>query len=103
MAELIYGLVSYAIAPLVSIGFILLVFLVAPSVEVFWRAIIASFLGCIVTVGPGMFYNMTEGLESEANPFIYFAVFWVPTLLVSWVVSFLFAKKLKPKPEQVFE
>lgn len=103
MAELIYGFASYAMPPLVSMGCILIVFLIAPRLRIFWRALVASLLGSVVTVGPGLLYNFSEGTESEANPVIYFAVFWVPTLMVSWVVSWLFAKRVAPRPEQIFE
>lgn len=103
MAELIYAVISYAMAPLVSIAFILIVFLASPKLPVFHRALLSSLIGSILTVGPGMYYNLSEGLESEANPAIYFALFWVPALIVSWVISWLFARRLVPPPSQEFE
>ncbi|MEO0462110.1 MAG: hypothetical protein AAF127_03200 [Pseudomonadota bacterium] len=103
MAELIYALVSYSIAPLVSIGFILIVFLIVPRFPVFARALVASLIASVLTVGPGTYYNVSEGLNDDVNPFIYFGIFWLPTLIVSWLVSWLFARRLVLPPEQLFQ
>lgn len=102
MAELIYAVATYAMAPLVSIAFVLIVFLIAPKVPIFPRAFLASLFGSIFVVGPGMYYNWSEGLDNEANPIIYFSLFWIPALVVSWITSWLLAKRIKPSAEDTF-
>ena len=102
MADLIYGIASYAMSPLASIGFILIVFLICPQMQVFWRAFLASLLGCVVTVGPGLYYNISKNLGGEANPVIYFFIYWIPSLLLCCAVSWAFSKRLDPKSSQIF-
>ena len=103
MADLIYGIASYAMSPLASIGFILIVFLISPRMQFFWRAFLASFLGCAIIVGPGLYYNLRNNIGMEPSPVFYFGIYWIPSLLISCAVSWVFAKRLHLKPSQIFE
>lgn len=101
--ELIFDVVYWSAVPIASIAFVLLIFLVSDKVWYVLRALLASGIATTIYVVPTLVYNAIEGLNSDVNPVIYTGLFFVPSLFVSLLVSWAFARKVAPKPERTFE